>query len=158
MLDLKGKKVVIVQDGWSTNQNESVVSHCMHTGSQSVFFNAVSTGNNRKDSVYCLKLLDEAVDLTQKTFDCTVVGLWTDNCNVMKAMRENICRERKLLTYGCNAYVFNRLGQDITDEDVIAQVVSVQKYFRSHHFESGTLKNLRENDCCYLEPPDGTAM
>lgn len=144
MLDLKGKKVVIVQDGWSTNQNESVISHCLHTGGKSVFFDAVSTGSNRKDASYCAKLLEEAIELSEKTFACIVVGVVTDNCNVMKAMRHQIQNKRKqLMTYGCNAHVFNLFGQDITDEDTVQRVVAIQKYFRNHHFESGTLKQLK---------------
>lgn len=55
---LNGKKAVIMQDGWSTNQNVPVIAHCLHVGTQPVFFNAVVQIEKQRIIVFsCLKKL-----------------------------------------------------------------------------------------------------
>ncbi|ODM92305.1 hypothetical protein Ocin01_14379 [Orchesella cincta] len=129
---LKDRKVVIIQDGWSTNQNAPVVSHCLHTGTKAVFFDAVATECNKKDANYCYKLLDDAIAKAEADFSCVVVGVVTDNCSVMKALKRVTNIERpELFVYGCNAHIFNLLGQDLSNEQLIEKVVSVQNIFET---------------------------
>jgi len=142
-INLKGKKVAILQDGWSTKQNVPIIAHCLHTGNKTVFLNAVSTSVESKTASYCLGLLEDAIKIAETIYECVVVGAGTDNCETMNSMRRQFAQKYpEINVFGCESHIFNLLGQDLTPPDLIKNVVSVQKFFRSHHFESAALKNL----------------
>lgn len=139
----QNKNVVLSQDGWSTNQNAPVICHSIQLGAQSLMFDAVATGTNKKDAKYCLKLLKEAIDKAEESYGCKVVAIVTDNCNVMTSMRASLREEiGNIHTYGCVAHILNLVGQELTDNNLIQKIVEVQKFFKNHHFESASLVKL----------------
>lgn len=140
MIKFKGRKVIILQDGWSTNQNAPVICHSIQNGSDSLMFDAIETGTNKKNAEYCFKLLDDAIKKAEKDFKCTVVGIVTDNCSVMKNMREHANKNLNgVHTYGCVAHILNLCGQEMTDNNLIENIIKIQKFFRNHHYESAAL-------------------
>jgi hypothetical protein len=88
--ELEGKAAVILQYGWSTNQNEPVISHCLHTSKKVYFIDAGSTGSSKKDAQYCFELLEKAIQRSEEKFLCKIVGVCTDNCSTMKAMTKMV--------------------------------------------------------------------
>ena len=62
---------------------------------------------------------------------------------MMSSMREllQIVRPRNYCI-GCSAHIANLLGHDICNEQVIANVKVVQKYFKNHQVPAALLKEL----------------
>jgi hypothetical protein len=144
--NLKGKKVTITQDGWSTNQMEPVICHSISTGEETYFFNCVQTEEQSKDSDKCLAILLKAIDDAEKKYECKVVAVVTDNCSVMTSMRTKIQDNYPhMIVLGCNSHYLNNLGNHFTPEDIKKQVQKVHTYIRSHHFTSACLKQLEIN-------------
>lgn len=44
--------------------------------------------------------------------------------------------------YGCNAHLFNLIGEKFTDKDLAEKIRHVQTYIRNHHFTSGRLDEM----------------
>jgi Protein of unknown function (DUF 659) len=141
--ELQGKMVTLLQDGWSTLHRFPVIAHSVSTGTKNYFENAVSTGADKKTAAYCGDLLTDTMNSIQEKYGCIVIGVVTDNCNAMEAMRRKISQSHpELYVYGCNSHLLNLVGKDLTPEEVRSKVVKVQNHFRNHEFESSRLKEL----------------
>ncbi|XP_035713088.1 uncharacterized protein LOC118437806 [Folsomia candida] len=141
--EIEHKVGVLLQDGWSTNQNKPVLSHCLATPSGSYFLSAESTGAEKKDSETCFKYLQKAIDYCTESLNCSVVGIVTDNCSTMTAMQTLIRKDYPHMeVYGCNAHLFNLIGEKFTDKDLAEKIRHVQTYIRNHHFTSGRLDEM----------------
>jgi hypothetical protein len=141
---IMGKKVTIMQDGWSTVQNDPVIVHAISDGKRTVFVNAIATEDNVKNATYCLELLNAAIKYAQDTFGVEVIGCVTDNCSTMNLLRNELHKQNsELFVYGCNTHLLNLIGRDMSKIDLTETIKSVQRYFRNHHFESSSLKLLK---------------
>jgi hypothetical protein len=137
---LKGKNVFMIQDGWSTNQNQPVIAHCVST---SYFIQAEGTGSQKKTHEYGYHLLDEAIIKAENDYECKVVGIVTDNCKSMQSIHL-LCKKIRdprpeMFAYGCNSHLLNLLGSYFTPEYIQEKVSVVQKFMRNHHYLSATL-------------------
>lgn len=132
-LMLKDKKCVLLQDGWSTVQNEPVIAHCISTPEGIFFLNANPTEGNTKSADYCHDLFKEAKATAEEKFKVNVIGLVTDNASVMTKLQGLVMSENpRLSAYGCNAHLLNLVGQKYTDDTLQGNVVTIQTYFRNH--------------------------
>lgn len=137
---LKGKEVVVVQDGWSLNQNQPVIAHSLQCGTRTYFFDATYTGTNTKSAEYCFELLEKSIVNCEIQNECKVIGVVTDNCSVMVKLRELISEKYpNLFVYGCNAHYLNCVGVKMTPSKKIEDIITIQKYFKNHHFPSTAL-------------------
>jgi hypothetical protein len=66
--ELEGKAAVILQDGWSTNQNKPVISHCLHTWKKAYFIDAESTGSSKKTPSTVLNCWKKQFNEVKKSF------------------------------------------------------------------------------------------
>lgn len=138
---ISGKKVSLLQDGWSNIHNEPVIANCIHTGTECMFYDSVNAGSEKKTANFCADVAKKAITEIERKYDCQVTSLVTDNENKMELMRTLIHEEMpSVSTYGCSAHYLNLLGQKITPDSVMKHVVSVQKYFRNHHRPGAWLK------------------
>lgn len=143
---IKGKNVTLSQDGWSTNQNDQLICHGLKYGKKTFFLNAVSPGTNTKSSEYCLSLIEDAISISEKKYECHVTSIVTDNCSVMELMRKKLRNSSPdLHVYGCNAHLLNLVGKHYTPADLQAKVATVHNYMRNHHFTAASLKELKVN-------------
>jgi len=143
---LNGQKAVILQDGWSSSQNDPVISHCLQSNSVVHFLSAESAGTHEKNAAYCYELLKNAIILAETKYNCTVIGVVTDNNNTMSAMQSLVKKDYPALeAYGCNAHLFNLLGKRFTPQDTQDKVEVVQKFMKNHHIPSSELKALKGN-------------
>lgn len=143
---IKGEEVVLMQDGWSTNQQQPIIAHSLQCGKEVHFFNALNTGTNSKTAEYCYTLLDTAIKDVEAKHGCKVIGVVTDNCNVMKSLRSIISNRRpEVIAYGCTSHYLNSVGRKITPAAKIEDVIKVQRYFKSHHHASAALAERNGN-------------
>ena len=141
--ELKGKDVVMMQDGWSDIHNTPVTATSLHTEGSAYFLSAVDTGTNKKTAAYCTSITQDAIKEAKETYDCKVTGVVTDNEKKMEVMKQNLKEaDPDLTVYGCSAHWLNLLGQDITPSQVINQVVEVNKYLRNHHVPGALLSEM----------------
>jgi hypothetical protein len=142
-IQLKGKNVCMIQDGWSTNQNQPVIAHCVSTIGKSYFIQAEGTGSEKKTHEFCYQLLDDAINKAEKDYGCTVVGIVTDNCKSMQSLHV-LCKRMRpdMFVYGCNSHLLNLLGNYFTPEDIQEKVSLVQKFMRNHHYLSASLVEM----------------
>jgi hypothetical protein len=141
---LKNKTIAIAQDGWTTNQNVSVIAHTMISNGKSYFLNAKDTGVDSKTGEYCAQLLESSIQAAELEYGVTVAGIVTDNCSSMQSLRSiMMSRFPGLQAYGCNSHLLNLLGEKFTPKQLIEQVVRVQKHIRSHSFTSALLRKLK---------------
>jgi len=73
--ELKGRKGCLLQDGWSTSQNEPVISHCIHIDDTVHFLTAEKTTNNPKTAEYCFQLLEQAIEKSEKNLNAKLSEL-----------------------------------------------------------------------------------
>lgn len=143
---ISNKEVVIMQDGWSTNQTKPVIAHSIHCGSQVYFVNAISTGTASKTAEYCTKLLIETIDKCEKQHHCKIIGVVTDNCSVMLNLRKLIVTAKpKIIAYGCTSHYLNNVGRKLTPQNKIIDIVTIQKCFKNHHFQASALNDMKGN-------------
>ena len=128
--ELKGKDVVMMQDGWSDIHNAPVIATCLHTESSVYFLSAVDTGTNKKTAACCTSIVQDAMTLAEEDYGCKVTGTVSDNEKKVEVMKQNLKEaDPNLTVYSCSAHWLNLLGQDITPSQVINQVIEVNKYF-----------------------------
>lgn len=143
---LKDKKCMLVQDGWSTNQNDPVIAHCLSNPESTHFLSAENVGSSTKSGEFCFDLFQKAKGEATENLKVDVIGLVTDNCSSMVVM-QNLVKQKypEMEAYGCNAHLFNLLGQKFTPKDLMEKVSFVQNYMRNHHKPSAMLKELKGN-------------
>ncbi|CAL8132270.1 unnamed protein product [Orchesella dallaii] len=135
------KQVTLMQDGWKARTQDAVISHCLTTGEKAYFLNAVSAGENEKTAEYCVKLLQDAIQLAEDRYNVEVIAVVTDNCNSMRKMRRLLVEEKPdILTYGCHPHLLNLVGKRLTPECLQEKVEKVHKYFRNHDTAAALLK------------------
>lgn len=141
-LELDGKTVTLVEDGWSNIHNDPVVATCITTANgQSFFLDAHDTGAMQKTAENCKQQVQKSMKIAEKKFNCSIRTVVTDNAKNMEKMRQVLQQDDPgLIVYGCTAHWLNLLGQDITPSALMKHVVEVQKYFRNHHRPSAWLK------------------
>ncbi len=101
--EVKGKYVVMMQDGWSDIHNTPVIATSLHTGEKSYFMTAIETGTNKKTANYCTSIAQESIQEAKNTYGCNVTGVVTDNEKKMEAMRTALKEDDPTLTvYGCS--------------------------------------------------------
>lgn len=144
--DLQNTKGVLLQDGWSTKQNQSVIAHCIKSGSNTYLLSTSQPMMEKSSAEYCYSLVKQAIQDSKKEFGVTIVGLVTDNCNTMMAL-QNLMKLNypEIESYGCNAHLFNLIGRHFTPSDLQKNVNDVQVYIRNHHFTMAALKDLKAN-------------
>ena len=132
--NLKDKPVTLIQDGWSDIHNSPVIAHCIHTGSKAYFLSSEETGAHKKTSDYCAELAKKSIAEAEEKYGCQVTAVVTDNEKKMLKMREMLhAEDESLIVYGCSSHWLNLVGQDITPNQVVNQIVEINKYFRNHH-------------------------
>jgi len=143
---VKGSKAVIIHDGWSTNQSEAVIAHALSIQDKVEFLNACVVEEEKKTALTCLRFVKEAIQQATESFEVNIVGLVTDNCNTMVAMRRQFALEfPNMITYGCNSHLLNLIGKKLTPEELKIKIVKVQKFFRNHDLPASYLKKLGGN-------------
>lgn len=144
--ELKGKDVVLIQDGWSDIHNTPVIATSLQCDNNTYFMSAIDTGTNKKTAAYCTAVSQDSIKEAAEKFHCKVTGVVTDNEKKMVAMKQNLVEtDPELTVYGCSAHWLNLLGQDVTPPQVINQVVEVNKYFRNHHVPGALLAEIPES-------------
>lgn len=140
---LNGKRVTVMQDGWTSPQHEAVIAHSVSCNDKVYFIDAISAEEEKKSAKNCKQWLESCINKISEQFGATTVACITDNCNTMEATRSLLKKDLpNILTYGCNSHLFNLTGKKRTPEDLKIQIVQVQKYFRNHDFASACLKKL----------------
>lgn len=143
MTSLRGTEFVLLQDGYSTVQNEPLIAHCLSNSKTTIFFNVVQPKTEHKTAEYCFTQAKEAINDAVQKFGCEIIGVVTDNASAMKAMQQKVKEEfPDMEAYGCNAHLFNLLGREFTSKDIMKKVMIVHNYFRNHHVPAMTLKEL----------------
>jgi hypothetical protein len=141
---LKGTKGVLLQDGWSTNQNDAVVAHCIQSGDNIFVLNTCLPGTEKSDADYCFLEITKAINQAKEEFECEIVGVVVDNCSTMTALQKQV-RDKcpGCESYGCNCHLCNLLGKHFTPSDLQQDVNKVQVYMKNHHFTVAMLKELK---------------
>jgi hypothetical protein len=112
---IKGKRAVIMQDGWTTNQSEAVIAHAIYAGGEVQFLDAEVMNEVKKTAENCLNLLERTINMAEKKYKIQFIGCVSDNCNTMNAMRrEFVARNPKMIAYGCNSHLLNLVGRHMT--------------------------------------------
>ena len=94
----------------------------------------IATETNSKTSAFCQSLLESEIDKIEQKYKCKIIGSVTDNCSTMRRMRDDLSIARPdLFIYGCHSHLLNLVGQELTPDELKADVVEVQKFFRNHH-------------------------
>ena len=144
--EMKGKDVVLIQDGWSDIHNTPVIATSLQCDGNTYFMSAIDTGTNKKTAAYCTAIAQDSMKEASEQFQCKVTGVVTDNEKKMVAMKQNLVEsDPELTVYGCSAHWLNLLGQDVTPPQIINQVVEVNKYFRNHHIPGALLDEIPES-------------
>ena len=144
--EMKGKDVVLIQDGWSDIHNTPVIATSLQCEGKAYFMSAIDTGTNKKTAAYCTSIAQDSIKEAGEKFQCKVTGVVTDNEKKMVAMKQNLVEtDPELTVYGCSAHWLNLLGQDVTPAQINNQVVEVNKYFRNHHVPGALLDEIPES-------------
>lgn len=143
---LNNKKVTIMQDGWSSPQNEPIICHSVSTGEETFFLNGESAEENQKTSQFCLEILENNVEQAETKYKCKVIAAVTDNCNAMISMRNLLLKKRpEFIVYGCNSHYLNLVGKHFSDPMIQSNVQKVHTYLRDHHYTSAMISKLNAN-------------
>ncbi|CAL4085922.1 unnamed protein product, partial [Meganyctiphanes norvegica] len=121
--------------------NDPVISTSVTCEGTGYFIDAQCTGSTTKTAEVCQELLAKSKTYAETTYGCQVQTVVTDNAKNMVKMRDAIEKVEEegrepLITYGCLAHWLNLLGKDLTPDQLMKQVVDINKYFRSHHVPS----------------------
>ena len=140
---LKNATAVLLQDGWSTNQNDPIIGHLIWAGGKSYCLSSVSAGSREKTADLCLEFFEAAKILAESKFQCKIVGLITDNAASMKALQKKV-KEKfpDLEAYGCESHLYNLLGAHFTPLELKEAVSFVQAFFRNRQMAGMELKSL----------------
>ena len=105
--------------------------------------NTTEARTNTKNADYHKSILQDVIAKAKEDFHCDVKAVVTDNAKVMEKGKECLYNEDNiLLVHGCNAHYLNLLGKDITQVQIIQNIVINQKYFPNHHIPSALLKEI----------------
>jgi hypothetical protein len=144
--ELGGTFGVLLQDGWSTNQNDAVIAHCIKSGDNIHFLCASTPGAEKSDAEYCFQEINNAMQMAISEFNCKIVGVVTDNCNTMLSLQHKINETYEdVEAYGCNAHPMNNLGKHFTPSEIKSDINEVQVYMKNHKFTVGSLKEMKAN-------------
>ena len=86
-----GKKVVISQDGWSNLHNQPIIATALHYPGKSLFLDAVDVGAEAKRAEYCFDLIKNSIETVEEKYQCSVVGIVSDNEN--KMVKVSFCED-----------------------------------------------------------------
>lgn len=88
-IELKGKTVMLMQDGWSDVHNTTIIANILSTG-ESYFLLAIDSGSNIKSADYCLKVAKTATEEAVTKFNCKVKSFVSDNEKKIVLMRKKL--------------------------------------------------------------------
>jgi len=115
----------------------------LHVDGNAYFLRAVECGAEAKTAEFILEKVKESINLANDKYGCQVKSVVTDNARNMEKMRRLLHEENNsIFVYGCSSHNLNLLGQSLTPESIMKNVIEVQKYFRNHHAPSGWLQEL----------------
>ena len=141
---LRGTTGVILQDGWSSNQNESVIAHCLKSGQNTHFLSTSTPSTTKAGADYCFAEIEGAIEMAKSEFNCTIVGVVTDNCNTMVALKQLITQKYPTMeAIACAPHLFNLLGKKFTPVPLQEKVTFVQTFMKGHHFTVAALKKRK---------------
>ena len=78
-VSLKGKDVVLSQDGWSNLHNEAIIASCLHIPGKTFFHEAKEAKDATKDAEFCTQLAKDAILSAEEKYGCKVVGFVSDS-------------------------------------------------------------------------------
>lgn len=140
---LNGAICALVEDGWSNVKKDPVIATCVQHNGKTYFLRAVDTGSAHKDAEFNAQVARDSILAAANDFGARVGSVVTDNAAVMNLAREKLKEtDPTLLVYGCSAHMANLLASDISPSDLIANIKSVQIYFKNHHEPSGLLREI----------------
>ena len=145
---LKGKDVVLSQDGWSNLHNEAIIASCLHIPGKTFFHDAKEAKDATKDAEFCTQLAKDAILSAEEKYGCKVVGFVSDSEAKMVKVRENlkVWRGKEFIVYGCSAHYVNLIQTNATPSTVKAHLVEIQKFFSESSEASCPVKGTwREN-------------
>ena len=138
---MKSESVTICQDGWESVTHDPILAHSYHDGEKNYLLDIKDCGSNKKDGEFCcnevVKVIQEFKEKTGKE----VFAVCTDNEPKMLRMRRLLLETGLVcLCYGCQAHYMNLLGNDVSDQNLLGKILTVQKHFRNVHRAHGLLK------------------
>jgi hypothetical protein len=143
---LRGKTGVLLQDGWSSNQNDAVIAHCIRSGENTHLLSTNTPSTEKAGADYCFKEIEKAINDAHTEFNCSVVGVVTDNCSTMRALHKLILQKYPdIETIGCNPHLFNLLGKHFTPDNLKNEINCVQKFMKNHHYTVAAMKDRNTN-------------
>ena len=140
---LNNKTITMQQDGWSSVQNDPVITTPVVSDRKGYFVDAKDTGTTHKTA--------ESKSHSETTYGCKIRSFVTDNANNMDKMRRELEEEdENLIPYGCLSHVLNLLGQDLTPAPIMKHTVEINRFFRNHHAPSAWMKGQLGSTCPQL--------
>lgn len=131
---LTNKKVTLCVDGWTNPNNEPILGFSVCSDGRSYLVKSIPTEAERHTGQYLAECVDPVIKELEDNFQCTVVGLVTDNAENMKKMRTIVQeKHQSVLQLGCAAHQLNLLAHDLHSTSVVNKVIVVAKFFRNHH-------------------------
>lgn len=144
--ELNGSVGVLLQDGWSTHQNDSVIAHCIKSGGNTHLLSTSQPSLESANVDYCFQEITKAMDKAEKDFNCKIIGVATDNCSTMGALRQKIKESYpKIEVIGCNSHLLNLCGSYFTPTAIREKVNDVQVFMKNHHYTIAALKERKAN-------------
>ena len=132
-------------DGWSTLQNDPVVGISITSNGQTCLVETVDTKGSPHTAEYMANIALAAIPKAEEMFGARIGHVVTDGASNMSSMREIISVSMpEIITYHCQAHLFNLLAKDIRQEQstTVNKVISVLKYFRNKHNAAAKLDEL----------------
>lgn len=66
---LKDSTITLVQDGWSSVTNDSIIASSLATGSKVYLVDAIDTGSNKKTSSFCASIAENTIHKIEEKYD-----------------------------------------------------------------------------------------
>ena len=141
---LRGRYVVLSQDGWSNIHREPIIASCLHVPGKTFLHDAVDVGDLTKNAEYCASLAKASIEAAEEKYGCTVIGFVSDSESKMVKVRQILheWRGKGFIVYGCSAHYVNLAQSSATPPSVKARIQDIQKFFRNHQKPAAKLKNL----------------
>lgn len=139
---LKGRNVVLSQDGWSNIHREAIIASCLHVPGKTYLHDAIAVGDVTKDAEYCTKVAKESILAAEEKYGCVVIGFVSDSEAKMVNVRKNLMdwRGQEFIVYGCSAHYVNLVQNTATPPALKSRILDIQKYFRNHQKPAAMLK------------------
>ena len=132
---LNNKTVTMQQDGWSSVQNDPVITTSVVSDGKGYFVDAKDTGTTHKTAAACKAMFEDSKSHAETTYGCKLRSFVADNAKKMdKMLRELEEEDENLIPYGCLFHIL------LTPAPIMKHIVEINKFFRNHHMSSAWLK------------------